>query len=132
MSTPYETDFAQWTQEQALLLQEGRWTELDLPHLLEEIEGLAASEHRALRSHLIVLLTHLLKLGHATLATLQRTERGWRLTCTEQRRNLADVVQRSPSLARELERPETLERGERGKRKLWTLRRERLGMEAWG
>jgi hypothetical protein len=55
--------------------------DLDLEHLLEEIEDMGHSQRDALASHLLVLLTHLLKPAVAARerpAVLVRAGRGWR------------------------------------------------------
>ncbi len=57
----YETDFYAWSNEQAALLRGGRFSQLDITHLAEEIEDLGKRERRALQSRLGVLLGHLLK-----------------------------------------------------------------------
>ena len=57
----YNTDFYIWTQAQAEALRAKNWNALDLEHLAEEIESLGASERRAIRSHLRILLMHRLK-----------------------------------------------------------------------
>ena len=44
----YDQDFYQWTQEQAALLREGAWQDLDVINLAEEIESLGKSDRRAL------------------------------------------------------------------------------------
>ena len=36
----YEADFYAWTQEQAILLHNQQWSQIDLPNLIEEIESL--------------------------------------------------------------------------------------------
>ncbi|MEQ9486141.1 DUF29 family protein [Coleofasciculus sp. F4-SAH-05] len=43
-SPAYELDFYGWTQEQAKLLQEQKWSQLDIPNLVEEIEALGRQE----------------------------------------------------------------------------------------
>ena len=48
----YEHDFYTWTQEQARALREGRFTELDLEHLAEEIEDMGKSEARGLQAQI--------------------------------------------------------------------------------
>lgn len=40
MTTLYNTDVLQWARQQAALLQAGRYAELDIPNLVEEIESL--------------------------------------------------------------------------------------------
>ena len=60
-ATLYDQDFYAWTQAQAALLREGAVHELDLTNLAEEIEDMGHSQQDKLASHLLVLLTHLLK-----------------------------------------------------------------------
>ena len=57
----YETDFYAWTQEQARLLRERRWADLDLDNLVDEVESVGSSEKREIRRRMKVLLAHLLK-----------------------------------------------------------------------
>jgi hypothetical protein len=91
----YEIDFYAWTQEQARLLRERRWNDLDLENLVDEVGGVGSSEKRQIRNRLTKLLAHLLKWkyqpGHRGLS--------WRRTIVDQRRQLADIVESSPSLA---------------------------------
>lgn len=90
----YETDFYEWTQEQARLLRERRFADLDLENLIEEVESVGASDKREIRNRLTVLIAHLLKWK------FQPGRRGdsWRDTIDEQRRMLLDIVETSPSL----------------------------------
>jgi hypothetical protein len=99
----YDQDLYAWVQEQAALLREGSLHELDLEHLIEEIEDVGHSQRDALASHLLVLLTHLLKLAIAAQerpVDLVRAGRGWRTTCRTQRRLLDKRLRRNPSLQR--------------------------------
>ena len=59
--TPYERDVILWSQEQARLLRAGRFSELDIEHLADEIDDVGKSEKRELASRMAVLLAHLLK-----------------------------------------------------------------------
>jgi len=61
VSTAYTTDFNLWTQQTAQLLREHRWKDIDLEHLVEEVEDLSKSERRGIASQLTRLLLHLLK-----------------------------------------------------------------------
>jgi hypothetical protein len=90
----YETDFYAWTQEQARLLRERRWADLDLDNLVDEVESVGGSEKREIRNRLTVLLAHLLKWKY------QPGRRGpsWTGTIFEQRGQLADILEASPSL----------------------------------
>ncbi|HEY7242267.1 MAG TPA: DUF29 domain-containing protein [Xanthobacteraceae bacterium] len=90
----YDTDFYAWTQEQAQLLRERRFDDLDLDNLVDEVQSVGSSEKREIRRRLRILLTHLLKWK------LQPGMRGnsWRRTIREQREAIAEIVQGSPSL----------------------------------
>jgi hypothetical protein len=97
----YEMDFYAWTQQQAALLREGAWQELDRANLIEEVESLGRSERHALYDRLIVLLTHLLKLQVARQrlpVAYDRNTRGWHTTCRTQRLRLARLLDENPSL----------------------------------
>jgi hypothetical protein len=90
----YESDFYTWTQEQARLLRERRFDDLDLENLVDEIESVGRSEKHEIRGRLKVLLTHLLKWK------FQPRFRGisWRRTIREQRETIAEIIEASPSL----------------------------------
>ena len=90
----YETDFYEWTQEQARLLRERRFADLDLENLIDEVESVGSSEKREIRNRLTVLITHLLKWKYQP----GRRADSWRDTIDEQRRMLLDIVETSPSL----------------------------------
>ncbi len=92
--TLYERDFCRWLEQQAALLREGRFGELDLANLIEEIEAMARSDKKAVKNNLVVLLTHLLK--HQFQPT-QRSS-GWHGSIVEHRQRLQDDFEESPSL----------------------------------
>lgn len=92
--TVYERDFYGWTQQQAQLLREQDFTQLDLENLIEEIEGMGRSERRQLTNRLELLLMHLIK-WHYQPALRGRS---WELTIQEQRRRIARLVRENPSL----------------------------------
>jgi hypothetical protein len=46
----YDTDFVEWTARTAELLREGRFDEVDLEHLAEEVEDLGRSDRAAVSS----------------------------------------------------------------------------------
>lgn len=93
MST-YENDFYGWVFDQAEFLRAGRFVDLDVEHLIEEIESMGRREKRTLESRLIVLLHHLLKWQYQPA----RRGRSWQSTIKVQRRRLAEVVDDNPSL----------------------------------
>ena len=94
MKFSYETDFYGWTENQASLLRAGRFGEIDREHLIEEIESMGRSERAELENRLAVLLARLLKWRHQPVLR----SRGWQLTITEQRRQIARLLRRNPSL----------------------------------
>ncbi len=83
----YEEDFLAWTQETARLLRAGRFEELDVESLIEEIESMGKSQGRELDSRLLVLIQHLLKWKY------QRSS-----TVITERYELSRLLQQSPSL----------------------------------
>jgi Domain of unknown function DUF29 len=93
-SALYEQDFYQWTQQMAELLRSGRWQELDVENIAEEIESLGRSDRRELKSRLDILLMHLLK----WLCQPDSRTNSWRSTITEQRIRILDLLEDSPSL----------------------------------
>lgn len=93
-ATKYETDYYGWTQEQAGLLREHRLEEIDLDHLIEELECMGASERRELVSRLGILLGHLLKWQYEP----EYRGKSWVSTIREQRRMIPLHLKQNPSL----------------------------------
>jgi len=94
----YRSDFYLWALEQARLLRAERFHEVDLEHLAEEVEGLAAANWNAVRSHARNIIEHLLKLQYSPA---QEPRNAWRHTVRMQRQQLEDVL--TPTLRRDLE-----------------------------
>ena len=94
MAKPYERDFFAWTQAQADALKRRSVGELDWDNVREEIESLGKQERNELRSHLIVLLVHLLKWRLQP----ERRGRSWALSVKEQRREIERLLRENPSL----------------------------------
>jgi uncharacterized protein DUF29 len=97
----YEADFYAWTREQARLLRERRFDDLDLENLVDEVESVGRSDKRQIESRLEVLMAHLLKWKFQPGGR----GNGWISTLFEQRRRLIRLVEDSPSL-REFQRQE--------------------------
>jgi hypothetical protein len=91
----YETDFYAWTMQQAELLKNEDFAEIDLNHLIEEIAGMGRSEQRELDNRFTILLRHLLKLSCLPNSP---PSRGWRSTVKEQRYQIDDLLKKNPSL----------------------------------
>ena len=96
MPTKYETDVVAWAHEQAGLIRAGRFDLLDLENIAEEIEDVGKSEQRELASRMAVLLAHLLKWQYQP----QRRSKTWQFTIATQRKDVAFLLNESPSLRR--------------------------------
>lgn len=94
MGDLYETDFYLWTQQQARSLDDRRSRALDAVNLIDEVESLGRSQRAAIESRLRVLIVHLLKF----LVQPERATPSWRRTLRNQRREIARLLARSPSL----------------------------------
>ena len=94
----YEQDLYAWSQAQADLLRAGRFAELDLEHVIEEIEDLGGALKRSARNRIRTIVEHLLKLEHSPA---KEPRAGWRATIRTQRVRLQDVL--TPTLRREAE-----------------------------
>jgi Domain of unknown function DUF29 len=93
----YQQDFWVWAQQQAELLRNKRFEELDLEHLIEEVEDLGGALERSVRSRARTIMEHLLKLQHSPA---QDPRFGWRDTVRTQRSELLNDL--TPSLSRQL------------------------------
>jgi predicted nucleic acid-binding Zn-ribbon protein len=100
----HTADFFGWANQQAALLRAGRIAEIDREHLAEEIEDIGKSLYRELINRLTVLFLHLLKWQYQP----GYQSNSWRYTIEEQREQIADHLQDSPSLKQKL--PESIER----------------------
>jgi hypothetical protein len=90
----YAIDFYRWTQDQAQSLSDRRGRALDAINLIDEVESLGRSQRAAIESHLRVLIVHLLRF----LVQPERATPSWRRTLRNQRREIARLLARSPSL----------------------------------
>lgn len=95
----YETDFYAWTQEQATLLRNEQWSQIDLQNLIEEIQSLGKQQRQELRNRLSVLIGHLLKWHYQS----GRRSRSWLATLRIQRLDIAELLEDNPSLKPYLE-----------------------------
>ncbi|MBK1633594.1 hypothetical protein CKO31_23185 [Thiohalocapsa halophila] len=90
----YEHDIHAWTRQTAELLKARRFQDIDVEHLIEELENMARRDRQELVSRLKILLGHLLKWEY------QPTHRcsSWLGSILEQRLRLRDLLSSSPSL----------------------------------
>ena len=98
----YQTDYSAWAKRHVELLRTGRYAELDIEHLLQELSDMSKSDRRELESRLLILIAHLLKwqFQYHTLSGRWREfdGRSWRSTIVEQRKQLAVLLRQSPGL----------------------------------
>lgn len=98
----YDRDFGAWIQHQLRLLKHGRTQEIDVEHLIAELEDMGKSNLRELESRLIILLAHLLKwqfqLDHLSSQWKEFEGKSWRKTIIEQRVQLLFLLAKVPSL----------------------------------
>jgi hypothetical protein len=93
-SPPYELDGYGWAFAQAELLRQRRFDEVDLDHIIDEIETVGRSEWRTVRSALRVLSMHILKWQHQP----ERRSRSWALSIAGQRLAYEQAISSNPSL----------------------------------
>ena len=62
----YDRDFSLWLDLQVELLHVGKYTQLDIKNLIDELESMGKRDKRELASRLETLLMHMLKLKFLT------------------------------------------------------------------
>jgi uncharacterized protein DUF29 len=101
----YERDTVAWSEQQAAALRAaargGSNQLLDWENLAEEIESLGRSLRLGLRSQLVRIIQHLLKLAHSPTV---EPRSGWRRSIRQARVEVDLILDDSPSLRRELPR----------------------------
>jgi hypothetical protein len=97
-NSSYEKDFYLWAYHQADLLRHKNFEDIDIIHLVEELESLGTSEASKLQSHLTVLLLHLLKIEFQP----KKHTRSWDLSIKNARYHANRTLTKNPSLKRHL------------------------------
>jgi hypothetical protein len=95
----YEKDFYAWALHNAKLLRAGRLSEIDIENIAEEIESMGKRERRELINRFAILIAHLLNWEYQPA----RRSKSWECTIKEQRFELIDLLEESPSLKHEIE-----------------------------
>jgi hypothetical protein len=95
----YDTDFVEWAARTGDLLRQGRFAEVDLQNVAEEIEDLGKSERSAVRSQLRRMLVHLVK----SRIQPERSGASWRASVAGPRTEILDHFGDSPSLRKHAE-----------------------------
>jgi len=96
----YDTDILEWSERQSALLRrlaagENINDQIDWPNIIDEVETVGRSERAALRSHIAVVLEHLMKLEASPSADPRK---GWIVTVIRARRDIERSLEDSPSL----------------------------------
>lgn len=94
----YEKDFYAWAIENAELLRQKKFEEIDIDNIAEEIESMGKGNKRSVFSHLSILIAHLLKWKFQSV----RRSKSWALTIKNQRFEISDLLDESPSLKNEI------------------------------
>jgi hypothetical protein len=94
MRANYDGDVVAWANEQAMLLRAGRFSELDIEHIADEVEDVGKSERRELINRMSQLLLHLIKWNFQP----ERRGRSWLNSVRFQRRAIANHLDEMPSL----------------------------------
>jgi len=102
LTIEYEQDFDTWLDSHIRLLRQKRFSELDVAHLIEELEDMGKSRKAELESRLVILIAHLLKWQfefHTLKKQWQEWEgKSWRNTIIEQRFQISRTLRKNPSL----------------------------------
>jgi hypothetical protein len=98
-SKKYNIDFYAWALHNATLLKQGKFSEVDVEHVAEEIESLGKSDKRELINRCAILLAHLLKWQFQP----DKRSNSWKYTLEEQCDEILELLEDSPSLKYELE-----------------------------
>lgn len=97
--TLYDADFVEWTARTAELVRSGRFDEVDLEHVAEEIEDLGKRDRAGVASLLFRLVLHQVK----RKIQPERDGERWRRSIVTSQPAILQKVQDSPSLRRFLE-----------------------------
>ncbi len=89
LSALYERDETAWLEAMSALAAEGRYADMDHPHLSEYLADMAKRDRREVFSRLVVLLAHLLKWDHQP----ERRSGSWMGTILEQQRELRQLLE---------------------------------------
>src|SRR5688572_21911684 len=95
----YNHDFYKWVMQNAKLIRQGKFSQVDAEHVAEELESIGKSEKREIINHLAILLAHLLKWQFQP----ERRGNSWKYTIKEQRFEVIDLLSDSPSLNHQLD-----------------------------
>ena len=113
ISSLYNTDFFDWTQQTAYLIKTKQFDAVDWENVAEEIESLGKNDRDKLISSLKILIAHLLKWQYQP----NKRSKSWSDTIFRERENIKEYLEDMPSLSQFLNSQEwTTKAYQRGKR----------------
>jgi len=101
----YNRDFVAWSDEQALLLEQERFSELDLIHLIEEVRDLGRRERDAIESQLERLLLHILKWQYQP----KLKSCSWEISIKDARRQIKKLCRKYPVLIKHIHKEDVFD-----------------------
>jgi hypothetical protein len=90
----YEEDYNLWLDQTITALRAGRFEELDVNALIDELESMSKRDKREVLSRLKVLLMHLLKWQYQS----NKRTASWEITIRNNREEIQQILLDSPSL----------------------------------
>ncbi|WOG27987.1 DUF29 domain-containing protein [Endozoicomonas sp. 8E] len=107
MENLYDTDFYTWCHQQAELIRQGRFNELDMDNLNEEVEDMGRARYRALESCLEQLFLHALKSQTQwkkdDLHEMDQWFRSWSISIGKKRVAILKELKKNPGLHNKLD-----------------------------
>ena len=94
----YDKDGYLWANEQVDLLKRHKFAELDLENIIEEIESVGRSQKISVRSYLINILLHELKIKYQPA----KHTKSWDRSIINSKTKIESILIDNPSLKREL------------------------------
>jgi hypothetical protein len=90
----YESDFNLWLEAHVHLLKQQQFAQMDIEHLIEEIEDMGNNRKDALENNLMRVFQHLLKWQYQP----EKRSNSWRASITEHSLRLNKAIRKNPSL----------------------------------
>jgi hypothetical protein len=94
MHPKHDEDFYGWAMANASLLKQGKYQEVDMEHIIEELEEMGGSNETQLINRLAQLIFHLLKWEYQP----DFRGRSWHGSIKEQRKRTRILIKKNPSL----------------------------------
>lgn len=96
LASLYERDIVLWSERTVELLRQGRFDELDIDNLIDEVGDLSKRERDRLISSIRLIMHHLLKWDYQS----EKRSSSWTKTIKRERLNAQTYLEDTPSLRR--------------------------------